>query len=168
MKLSVSKNKLFYCVMVLCVSVMCTSCSHSLSHATRGDLAERIPLSSYIVGTNKEPLSGDVLVVNEEGLIEKSFFASSPYVVGIVSTKPAHVLRGMIKESVPVALSGVVPCNVVAENGFIKPGDLIVSSSKEGYGMKATPDVRPGAVVAKALERQMEDEDVILVLVMLR
>lgn len=153
---------------MMCVASCSTCASKSLSHPLRGDIAERIPLSSFIVGTDKVPMPGDIVVVNPDGLIEKCLSPNSKYVMGIVSTKPAHVLRGMIQDSVPIALNGVVPCNVSDEQGMIKPGDMIVSSSQPGYGMKAPYMLQPGTVVAKALEPQVESSDTILVIVMLR
>lgn len=38
----------------------------------------------------------------------------------------------------PLALSGNLPVKVTMENGFIKRGDALTSSSKAGYAMKAT------------------------------
>jgi hypothetical protein len=48
-----------------------------------------------------------------------------------------------------VALSGRVPVKVSLENGEIKKGDYLTSSSTPGVAMKA---LRPGPVVGKALE----------------
>lgn len=49
----------------------------------------------------------------------------------------------------PVALNGRVLVKVSGENGPIKQGDHLTSSSTPGFAMKAT---RPGSVVGKALE----------------
>jgi len=46
-------------------------------------------------------------------------------------------------------LVGRVPTKVSLENGPIRPGDLITSSSQAGVGMKAT---KPGRVIGVALE----------------
>ena len=53
-------------------------------------------------------------------------------------------------DEVPVAMVGIVPCKVSAENGAIKVGDLLVTSSTPGHAMRdASPAV--GTVVGKRL-----------------
>jgi len=62
-----------------------------------------------------------------------------------------------------------VPCNVTVENGPIREGDLLVSSSRPGYAMKGTNRRRMlGAVVGKALEPLDKASGVIQVLVTLQ
>ena len=64
---------------------------------------------------------------------------------------------------------GIVPCKVSAENGPIKVGDLLVTSSTPGYGMKGTNRSKMlGAVVGKALEPMREGKGVVQVLVTLQ
>jgi len=42
---------------------------------------------------------------------------------------------------------------VCGENGPVRRGDMLVTSSLRGYAMKADPDkVKPGQVIGKALE----------------
>lgn len=134
----------------------------------RGDLAERMPLSPYASEGSLYPSSAEIVAVDADGFIQKCMNRESPYVVGIVSTKPAHTLRNMMPGSVPVALSGVVPCKIVSENGYVQAGDLLVASSKPGYAMKAPRETLPGSIVGKAMDRQEQDEDIITVLVMIR
>ena len=136
--------------------------------ASRGDIAERMPLSMHASDGPLHPSRAEVVVVDEDGFIQKCMNRESPFVVGIVSTKPAHTLRNMIKGSVPVALSGVVPCKVTDENGTIEPGDLLVAATKPGYAMKAPRKLYPGTVVGKALDPQENKEDIITVLVLIR
>ncbi len=51
-----------------------------------------------------------------------------------------------------MAMMGIVPTKVTAENGAIHPGDLLVTSSTPGYAMKGTDRNRMlGAVIGKAL-----------------
>jgi hypothetical protein len=45
-----------------------------------------------------------------------------------------------------------VPVKVSAENGAIRPGDLLVTSSIPGYAMKAGSNPPQGTVIGKALE----------------
>jgi len=79
-------------------------------------------------------------------------------VVGVYSTKPGVVGRRQTtdqktsKTEVPMAMVGIVPTKVSAENGPIKRGDLLVTSSTSGYAMKGTDrSLLTGAVIGKAL-----------------
>lgn len=73
------------------------------------------------------------------------------------------------KNEVPLAVVGIVPCKVTAENGSIVPGDLLVTSSTPGHAMKGTDRGRMlGAVVGKALEPLLQGAGVIQVLVTLQ
>jgi hypothetical protein len=123
---------------------------------TGGDYAESV----NVAGDRASYEPGDVLVINPE--FEGGFLKSSvPYstsVTGIYSTKPGvvgrrqHTAREHMKEEVPMAMTGIVPTKVSAENGPVKPGDLLVSSSKAGYAMKGTDrDKMLGAVIGKAI-----------------
>lgn len=119
-----------------------------------GDYAESVNVS----GSRKNYEPGDVLAVSD-GESSDVVKASQPYstlVVGIYSTKPGLVGRRQITEKndqeVPMAMIGIVPTKVSAENGPIKKGDPLVSSSTPGYAMKGTDrDRMLNAVVGKAL-----------------
>ena len=66
-----------------------------------------------------------------------------------------------------LALIGVVPVKATAENGPIRPGDLLVSSSTPGYVMRCgIPAECKGAIVGKALEPLEEGTGMIEMLVM--
>ena len=66
----------------------------------------------------------------------------------------------------PIALLGRVPTKVTAENGPIKIGDNIISSSRPGYGMKCDNYSKcQGAIVGKALQKLEGEEGVIEVLI---
>lgn len=113
-----------------------------------------------------EPVSpGDVVVINEANKTTKK--SSIPYdkkVLGVVSENPAVLLKGPVTQFAPpaqegsgtkpaVALAGRVKCKVTLENGPIEYGDLLTTSSRPGYAMKATdPEKSFGAVIGKALE----------------
>ena len=72
-------------------------------------------------------------------------------------------------DEVPLAVVGIVPCKVTAENGPIMAGDLLVTSSTPGHAMKGTDRGRMlGAVVGKALEPLQKGTGVIQVLVTLQ
>ena len=68
-----------------------------------------------------------------------------------------------------MAMTGIVPTKVSAENGPIKAGDLLVSSSTLGYAMKGTDRSRMlGAVIGKALGHLDSGTGVIEVVVTLQ
>jgi hypothetical protein len=119
-----------------------------------GDFAESVDVSG--IRAKYEP--GDVLVIdpNAPGRFLKSAEAYSTAVLGIYSTKPGTVGRRQATpkspDEVPMAMVGIVPTKVSAENGAIKPGDLLVTASIPGYAMKGTDRLRMlGAVIGKAL-----------------
>jgi hypothetical protein len=121
---------------------------------------------------------GDVLVVDRAAgrRLMLSRRAYSTRVAGIYSTKPGVLATThsideseALAEEIPLAIVGIVPCKVTAENGPIAPGDLLVTSSTTGYAMKGTNRNRMlGAVVGKALEPLKEGKGVIQVLVTLQ
>ena len=119
-----------------------------------GDFAESIDVS----GDRKRYQPGDVLVIdpNAPGKFLKSAEPYSTAVLGVYSTKPGVLGRRQTTpkspDEVPMAMVGIVPTKVSAENGAIRPGDLLVSSSKLGYAMKGTDRSKMlGAVIGKAL-----------------
>ena len=70
---------------------------------------------------------------------------------------------------IPMAMVGIVPTKVSAENGPIKKGDLLVTASIPGHAMKGTDRGRMlGAVVGKALGNLDSGTGVIEVLVSLQ
>jgi len=119
-----------------------------------GDYAESIDVTGD--RTSYEP--GDVLVI-DPGTPSKFLKSTEPYstgVTGIYSTKPGTVGRRQTTpksaDEIPMAVIGIVPTKVSAENGPIRPQDLLVSSSIPGYAMKGTDRNRMlGAVIGKAM-----------------
>jgi hypothetical protein len=136
-----------------------------------GDYAESVDVSGD--RTNYKP--GDVLVIDPEapGKFLKSAEAYSTLVTGIYSTKPGTVGRRQTTpknpDEVPMAMIGIVPAKVSAENGPIRTGDLLVTSSTPGYAMKGTDRGRLiGAVIGKAMGPLDSGSGVIEVLVTLQ
>ncbi len=159
---------------------------------TGADYADRLPVAEAV-----EP--GDVLVIGPDGRLLRSTASYATNVAGIYSTAPGFIggdvtantdesdpqelahraalpdlLTDESLERVPVALAGVVPCKVSAENGAIQPGDLLVASDTPGHAMRADPiEVNgvefypPGTILGKAMEPLVKDTGVILVLVSL-
>jgi hypothetical protein len=65
-------------------------------------------------------------------------------------------------------MAGRVPTKVSAENGPIRVGDLLVTSSTPGYAMRGTDRTQMmGAVIGKALEPLDSGTGTIMVLVTL-
>jgi len=136
-----------------------------------GDYAESVDVTGD--RTKYEP--GDVLVIDPDapGKFLKSAEPYSTLVTGVYSTKPGTVGRRQATlkspDEVPMAMVGIVPVKVTAENGPIRPGDLLVTSSKLGYAMKGTDRGRMlGAVIGKALGSLNEETGVIEVVVTLQ
>ena len=75
---------------------------------------------------------------------------------------------------VPVAMMGVVPVKVTAEDGGIRPGDLLTASCIPGHARRAEPVTiegvefyRPGTVLGKALQPLESGTGTINVLLMM-
>jgi hypothetical protein len=136
-----------------------------------GDYAESVDVAG--ARTSYEP--GDVLVIDPKtpGKFLKANQAYSTLVAGIYSTKPGTVGRRQTTakspDEVPMAVVGIVPTKVSAENGPIQAGDLLVASSTLGRAMKGTDRGKMlGAVVGKALGNLDSGTGVIEVLVTLQ
>lgn len=129
------------------------------------DFAELLP-----AGENLEP--GDVLAVGLDGQLIRSDEAYQPSVVGVHSTKPGF-LGGVTEDvdhvnKIPLAVVGVVPVKVSAENGAIQPGDLLVASDTPGHAMRAGEEPPQGTVIGKALASLQQDAGVIQMLATLQ
>lgn len=137
------------------------------------DFAESIAVK----GSVEHYAPGDLLVIDASGERRLSL-SQSPYstlVAGIYSTQPGVVAsthrvdEALPNNEVPLAVVGIVPCKVTAENGTIVAGDLLVTSSTPGHAMKGTDRSRMlGAVVGKALEPLQKESGVIQILVTLQ
>ncbi len=137
------------------------------------DFAESVS----VAGSKARYEPADLLAVNPAS-DRRLTLASHPYstlVAGIYSTKPGVLASthkmdaGAFQEEVPLAVVGIVPCKISAENGPISPGDLLVASSTPGYAMKGTDRRKMlGAVVGKAMQPFRNGKGVIQVLVTLQ
>ena len=144
------------------------------------DFAELLPAVDGL-----EP--GDVVVIGADGKLVRSSKANQTNVAGVYSTAPAF-LGGMTadmekvearddaaaSDRAPIAVVGIVPVKVSAENGAIRPGDLLTASNTPGHAMKADPVnvggvefYRPGTIIGKALESLDKGTGVIRVLITL-
>jgi hypothetical protein len=126
---------------------------------------------------------GDVLAIDPQNgnEVRLSDHPDSQLVVGVYSTKPSvlavgnHSIGDSLAGNVPVGMLGIIPTNVSAENGPVKPGDLLTTAAIPGYAMKAKPVViggvsiyPTGAILGKALQPLDASRGVIDVLVTLR
>ncbi len=137
------------------------------------DFAEEIAPAD----TEEHYEAGDVLAIAAD--IDRSVVAAhAPYattVIGVYSTQPGITASPYSMDDsrrlgkLPVAMIGIVPCKVSAENGPIARGDLLVTSSTPGHAMKGTDRERmTGAIVGKALESLGSGTGKILVAVTLQ
>lgn len=143
-----------------------------LSITGGGDVAERF------ASVDGQPIApGSVVVVDEAnpGELKLSDTAYDPKVIGIISgaggVEPGLILHqaGMLEGNLVVAIAGRVYCNAEADSAPIAPGDLLTTSSRPGYCMKAADrDLAYGAVIGKALTGLEEGDGQVLVLVNLQ
>jgi hypothetical protein len=126
------------------------------------DLAEAFDFE----GAREHYEPGDVLVISADS-DAKITLSNTPYshmVVGVYATKPGVLLAHTAAEDdisslIPVGVVGVVPTKVCIENGPIRRGDLLTTSSTSGHAMKVHPVITngipsfpSGIILGKALE----------------
>ncbi len=160
-----------------------------------------IDVAEYMLDSNGDTEAGDVLVA-DKNTDESVIKSQKPYetaVLGVVSTAP-HMVMGMelvidkeTGEPIPginatrLALNGRVPVKITEENGPIKPGDLLTTSSTPGHAMKwtlldvnqakdfedlksllAENERRRNAIIGKAVGSSSTGEGTVMVLISLQ
>lgn len=85
---------------------------------------------------------------------------------GELAGTPVLELAAEMNE-LPLAVVGIVPCRVSAENGPIRTGDLLVTSATPGHAMR-DDNPRAGTIVGKALSPLTTGTGLIKVLVTLQ
>jgi Collagen triple helix repeat (20 copies) len=137
--------------------------AHGSFYANGIDYADRLPAK-----TGLEP--GDVVAIGDDGVLRLSMHASESDVAGVYSTKPGVIghREDDTDATIPVALAGMIPVKACSENGAIRAGDLLVSSSTPGRAMRAPDNPRPGTVIGKAMQPLDAADGKIEMLVMLR
>lgn len=127
------------------------------------DVAEWVPVSEPV-----EP--GDVLELDLDtvGFYRKARGPSSRLVVGVVANSPGLILGKLRAErKALLALVGTVLVKATAENGSIRPGDLLVSASMPGHAMRCNDREKcQNAIFGKALEPLESGTGIIRMLVM--
>jgi hypothetical protein len=96
-----------------------------------------------IYGSKQQLKPGEVVCVDTtmRAGVKKCDSVNDPNAIGVITTQPGLVI-GAVEDSnafpAPVVLSGRTPTLVSTENGVIKQGDLLTTSSIPGVAMKAT------------------------------
>jgi hypothetical protein len=114
--------------------------------ARYADLAEK-----YTTDADYEP--GTVLIFGGEEEVTLCTKKYDRRIAGIVSVDPAYLMNNDLQNASTVALVGRVPCKVV---GFIRKGDLMVSSDTDGHAEAWRDESSPpyGTVIGKSLENK--------------
>ncbi len=139
------------------------------------DLSEHFDVASY---SKIDPKAGLVVSIdpNSIGQLQISSKAYDPCVAGVISGAGGVRVgllmgqQGTIGDGdYPIALTGRVYCWADANNGEIKPGDLLTTSNIPGHAMKVTDHNKAyGAVIGKAMTSLNEGRGLVLVLVTLQ
>jgi hypothetical protein len=103
---------------------------------------------------------GDVLLISTvtDRTVVRSAEPYSPLVAGVYATRPGVLLTeehidGGLTGKVPMGVVGVIPTKVCDEGGAIHRGDILVTSSRPGYAMRADLSrLKPGQAIGKALQ----------------
>lgn len=130
------------------------------------DYAELLPGASIL-----EP--GDVLVIGPDGQLTRSTQPYQTNVAGVYSTQPGFIAGGGdesdgLEDQIPLAVMGIVTVKATTENGPIRPGDLLTTSSMAGHTMRCGANPQVGTIIGKALEPLNEGVGVIKMLVVLQ
>jgi hypothetical protein len=139
------------------------------TQANGADVAEFIEVSDNVE-------SGDVVEIDptHPALFRLAATPNSSAVAGVISTTPGVTLgaeAGLMTNATlrpQLALAGRVPVKASTENGTIRPGDLLVASSRPGHTMRSPVNPMPGTVIGKSLGSLAGDVGIIEMLVMLR
>jgi hypothetical protein len=127
------------------------------------------------VGAASQYEAGDVMVISatQDRAVELARTPYSTAVIGVYSTDPAFLGGGRYldanqqTEMLPVGIVGIVPVKVSAENGPIRRGDMLTTSSTPGHAMRADQFV-PGAILGKAMGELSTGTGVIEVVLLLQ
>jgi hypothetical protein len=117
---------------------------------------------------------GDVVCMGSDGIVTHCSTSFDVTVVGVYSTDPGFVAGGGDMDEnwdgkSPIAMLGIVPVKISAENGLIQLGDLLVSADIPGHAMRCEGvELCFGRTIGKALGGLDEGTGVIQMLVMLQ
>lgn len=130
-------------------------------------------LAEAFSATAADVAPGTVMVISSEQA-GRLAISNRPYdrrVAGVVAGAneypSAITLAGLVEKpnKVAVTLSGTVYTRVSSENGPVRAGDLLTTSSRSGVAMRATdPEASRGATIGKAMEDHQGEEGLLLIL----
>ncbi len=114
-----------------------------------------------------------VISATQDRTVELSTEPYSTAVIGVYSTDPAFMGGGRYLDDdgntdmLPIGIVGIVPVKVSAENGPIRRGDMLTTSSIPGHAIRATEFV-PGSILGKAMGELEDGTGVIEVVLLLQ
>ncbi|MCH1913777.1 discoidin domain-containing protein [Leptospira noguchii] len=98
---------------------------------------------------------GDILVMGEDGRLQKAKSANATHTIGVAVKSAALLFGGGPASSEPhwlVAVSGVTTVNADASSYPIQPGNLLVTGLTGGHAVRISAEsLRPGSLFGKAL-----------------
>lgn len=96
--------------------------------------------------------SGDVIIIDTDGIYKKSTEVADTKVVGVIAESPGVNLGkdATVENQYPLAVCGLVHTSCTTANGAIAPGNLLVSGSL-GKAQKAGDSPAAGTILGKAL-----------------
>lgn len=125
---------------------------------TSGD--DSIQAGDVVAISDTSVIGSDGEQVVNKGVLRKAHGPYEKKLIGVISSDPGVLLGNKDASTdeslyqIHLALTGRVPIKVSTENGPIKIGDYLTSSSTPGVAMKA---IKSGVVVAQALENYDQD-----------
>jgi len=106
--------------------------------------------------------SGNVIIMDTDGVYKKSTSVADAKVVGVIAEEPGINLGRSVEveNQYPLSVCGIVDVYCTTGGGDVVPGDLLVSAD-EGKAQKVGVEVVTGTVIGKALESvEQEGEEV--------
>ncbi len=129
------------------------------------DLAEMIASKDLSL----EPGEVVIIDINNPVNVKRSEGKYDKLLAGVISTNPGITLGTEVHPAgFELALTGQVPVKVTNENGPIKRGDILTTSSTPGHAMKCDDLSKcQGAIIGKALEPLNNEKGTIMTLLKL-
>src|SRR3989344_3753811 len=160
----------------ICANNNAGNCPAMAAGGIYGDHAySQFDVAEYILSRERlDP--GEVVVIDPKATeqVLRSRKANDTAVAGVVSTDPG-VLGGFTLETkngtyrVPLSLAGRGPTKVSAENGAVRPGDLLTTAKTPGHAMRCSAPVDCiGSILGKAMGMLSAGTGVIPVLISLK
>lgn len=117
------------------------------SHVFAQENTSSLGIATYVPITGKNISTGKIVSFTNNGY-HLTTIAYDPLIVGVVTQNPAVAIVEKGAGNFPIVSSGNAYVLVSGQNGSIKKGDLVTSSTVPGIGAKAT---HSGYVIGTAL-----------------